>query len=219
MILCIVFLRGTSRRGGRRALKEVLIPPSPSLTGKTRFNNAFSPVTSHLVSIHPSISIPSLPPYSPLCLLSFGTGCSDFVSLTTPANPPRPAESNNAATQPPTPSTSLLFQAPQFSYLGDVRGKAAVSSVCLIYTLRVISWWMFWLLNLQLLQEQWWLWHSSFEVIKLSAHLCSNFHNIFKGHRMLLIFVPLHFYLLRDLLSSWTLLKQVFQKLASERGH
>lgn len=114
---------------------------------------------------------------------------------------------------------SMLFQAPQFSYLGDVRGKAAVSSVCLIYTLRVISWWMFWLLNLQLLQEQWWLWHSSFEVIKLSAHLCSNFHNIFKGHRMLLIFVPLHFYLLRDLLSSWTLLKQVFQKLASERGH
>lgn len=57
-----------------------------------------------------------------------------------------------------------------------------------------------------------------FEVIKLSAHLCSNFHNIFKGHRMFLIFVPLHFYLLRDLLSSWTLLKRVFQKLVSERG-
>lgn len=113
----------------------------------------------------------------------------------------------------------MLFQSLQFSCLGDINGMAAVSSVHLIYTLRVISWWIFWLLHFQLLQQRWWLWHSSFEVIKLSAHLCSNFHNIFKGHGMLLIFVPLHCYLLRDLLSSWTLLKQVFQNLASERGH
>lgn len=117
---------------------------------------------------------------------------------------------------------SMLFQALQLSCLGDINGKAAVSSVYFRYALNVISWWTFWLLNLQLLQEQWWFWLSSFEVIKLSTHLCSNFHSIFKGHRILLIFVPLHFYLLRDLLSSWTwlnVLKHIFQKLASERRH
>lgn len=102
---------------------------------------------------------------------------------------------------------------------GDIKGVAAVSSVCMVCTLRVISWWLFWLQNFQLLREQWWLWHSSLEVIKLSAHLCRNFHNIFKGHRMLLIFVPLHFCLLRDLLSSWTLLKQVLKKNLLEKGN
>lgn len=106
----------------------------------------------------------------------------------------------------------------QLSCLGDINGMAAVSSVYLKYIHRVISWCIFWLLNFQL-QQQWWLWHSSFEVIKLSAHLCSYFHNIFKGHRMLSIFVSLHFYLLRDLLASWTLLKQVFWKPVCERGH
>lgn len=105
---------------------------------------------------------------------------------------------------------SMVCHHRQWYCLGDINGVAAVSSVCLMYTLRVISWWLFWLHNFQLLQEQWWVWHASLEVIKLSAHLCRNFHNIFKGHRMLLIFVPLRFCLLRDLLSSWTLLKQVF---------
>jgi hypothetical protein len=114
---------------------------------------------------------------------------------------------------------SMLCHCRQSSCLGDINGMAAVSSVYLIYSLKVISWWLFWLWNFQLLQEQWWLWHSSLEVIKLSAHLCSNFHNIFKGHRMLSIFVSLHFCLLRDLLSSWTLLKQVVKKLVSERQH
>lgn len=95
----------------------------------------------------------------------------------------------------------------QLLCLGDINENAAVSILYLICILRLISWWIFWLLSFQLLEQQWWLWHSYFEVIKLSAHLCSYFHNIFKGHRMLLIFVPLHFYLLRDLLSSWTLLK------------
>lgn len=62
----------------------------------------FHPLTAHRLSTHPSIRIPSPTPLFPCLPPTFRTGSSDFVSLASPAHPPRPAESNNAATQPPT---------------------------------------------------------------------------------------------------------------------
>lgn len=76
------------------------LPPHP-FSGVTRFNNnALSLLTCHWVSTDPSVSIPAHPPPLP-CSAPHIQNWLLRLSLAAPAHPPRPAESDNAATQPP----------------------------------------------------------------------------------------------------------------------